>query len=64
MAYKCTICLKGPVAGNSISHSNRATKRKFRPNLHKQKVVRDGRTVTAYVCTSCIRAGKAVRPAK
>lgn len=64
MAYKCSICAKGPVKGFSVSHSNRHTKRTFRPNLQKQKIVQQGRTVSAYVCTSCIRSGKAVRPSK
>ncbi|MBI5203041.1 MAG: 50S ribosomal protein L28 [Elusimicrobia bacterium] len=62
MAFKCSVCTKGPVSGFSYSHSNRATKRLFRPNLQRQKVVLNGRTKTAYVCTSCIRSGKAVRP--
>ncbi|MBU1213484.1 MAG: 50S ribosomal protein L28, partial [Alphaproteobacteria bacterium] len=43
MAYKCSICAKGPVSGNNVSHSNRHTKRSFRPNLQKQKVVLNGR---------------------
>jgi large subunit ribosomal protein L28 len=64
MAFKCGICAKGPVSGNSYSHSNRATKRIFRPNLQKQKVTQSGRTLTMYVCTDCIRSGRAVRPAK
>lgn len=64
MAYRCTICAKGPVSGNSYSHSHKATKRVFRPNLHRQKVVRNGRTVSGYVCTSCIRSGRAVRPTR
>ncbi|HVE13559.1 MAG TPA: 50S ribosomal protein L28 [Elusimicrobiota bacterium] len=64
MAYKCTICAKGPVTGNSYSHSHRATKRIFRPNLQKQKVVLDGRTQSAYICSSCIKSGKAVRPSR
>ena len=64
MAFKCSICAKAPVAGFSYSHSNRATKRLFRPNLQKQKVVLGGKTQTAYVCTSCIRSGKAVRPVR
>ena len=63
MAFKCSVCTKGPVSGFSYSHSNRATKRLFRPNLQRQKLVVNGRTKTAYVCTSCIRSGKAVRPA-
>ena len=62
MSFKCTICAKGPVSGSSISHSNKATKRIFRPNLQKQKVVIDGRTRTVYVCTTCIKSGRAPRP--
>ncbi len=62
MAFKCSICSKGPVSGRSYSHSHRGTKRVFRPNLQKQKVVLEGRTQTAYVCTRCIRSGKAARP--
>lgn len=64
MAFKCSICAKGPVSGFSYSHSHRGTKRIFRPNLQRQKVVLGGRTQTAYVCTSCIRSGKAARPAR
>ena len=62
MAFRCSICSKGPVAGNSYSHSHRATKRVFRPNLQRQKVFLNGKPSTAYVCTSCIRSGRAPRP--
>ncbi|MFH1724634.1 MAG: 50S ribosomal protein L28 [Elusimicrobiota bacterium] len=62
MARRCVICSKGPVAGNSYSHSHKATKRVFQPNVQKQKIVLNGQTVSAYVCTRCIRSGKAVRP--
>ena len=64
MAFKCKVCAKGPVAGFSYSHSHKGSKRIFRPNLQKQKIVLKGRTVSAYVCTSCIRSGEAVRPSK
>ena len=64
MPYNFLFCGKGPVSGNSYSHSNRATKRVFRPNLHRQRVVHRGKAVTAYVCTSCLRSGKAVRPTR
>ena len=64
MAFKCGICSKGPVTGFSYSHSNRATKRVFRPNLQRQKVVVDGRTRTLYVCTDCIKSGRVVRPGR
>ncbi|MFA6092419.1 MAG: 50S ribosomal protein L28 [Elusimicrobiota bacterium] len=64
MAYRCSICEKGPVSGFSYSHSHKASKRVFRPNLQKQKVVVGGKTCTAYVCSSCIKSGKAVRPSR
>ncbi|MBI4655583.1 MAG: 50S ribosomal protein L28 [Elusimicrobia bacterium] len=62
MAFKCKICGKGPKSGNSVSHSHKASKRIFKPNLQKQKVVLNGIVESAYVCTSCIRSGKALRP--
>ncbi|OGS46857.1 MAG: 50S ribosomal protein L28 [Elusimicrobia bacterium RIFOXYB2_FULL_62_6] len=64
MSFKCEICGKGPVSGSSYSHSNRATKRVFRPNLQKQKLVLNNVTRSVYICTSCIKSGKAVRPTK
>ncbi|MBI5625265.1 MAG: 50S ribosomal protein L28 [Elusimicrobia bacterium] len=64
MAFKCAICGKGPVSGFSYSHSHRATKRIFRPNLQRQKFVLDGRTVTAYACSGCIKSGRVVRPSR
>ncbi|MBU2573079.1 MAG: 50S ribosomal protein L28 [Elusimicrobia bacterium] len=64
MAYKCEICGKRPVSGNSYSHSHKATKRIFKPNLQKQKVVLNDAVQSVYVCTGCIRSGKAQRPVK
>ncbi len=64
MAFKCAVCGKGPVSGFSYSHSHKATKRVFKPNLQKQKVLLNGKAQSAYVCTSCIRSGRGVRPSK
>lgn len=64
MSYKCSLCGKQTVAGSSFSHSNVKTKRTFKPNLHKQKLVLEGKTQTAYVCSKCIKAGKVVKPSK
>ena len=64
MAFRCAICAKGPVAGFSYSHSHRATKRVFRPNLQRQKVFLGGKTQSAYVCTDCIKSGRALRPSR
>ena len=66
MSFKCQIigCGKGPKAGKSYSHSHRMTNRIFRPNLQRQKVVIGGKTMTAYVCTDCIKSGRAIRPTR
>lgn len=36
MARRCDLTGKRPMTGNNVSHSNRKTKRKFYPNLHKK----------------------------
>lgn len=61
MAFKCEICGKKPVAGSSYSHSHKASKRTFRPNLQKQKIILDGKRMKAYVCSSCLKAGKVLK---
>lgn len=60
--YRCVICGKKPVSGNSISHSHRASKRRFYPNLQRQKILLNGKITREYVCTSCLRSGKVSRP--
>ena len=37
MSKVCQLTGKRPVAGNNVSHSNRKTKRRFEPNLHKKR---------------------------
>jgi large subunit ribosomal protein L28 len=37
MARVCQITGKRPVSGNSVSHSNIKTKRRFLPNLQKKR---------------------------
>ena len=64
MAYKCTLCSMGPLAVISYRHSTRATRRIFRPNLRRQLINLDGKPTRTYVCTSCIRSGKAARPVR
>ena len=58
MAFKCDVCEKGPRSGFNVSHSRRHTKRRFLPNLQKIRVVMEGRTQRAYVCTNCIKSGR------
>ena len=63
MAYRCDICDKGPSAGKKISHSKRHTNRRFLPNLQKIRVNLAGTVKRLYVCTSCIKSGKAKKSA-
>lgn len=58
MSYKCELCAKGPSAGKTISHSHRATNRRFLPNLQKIRVNFSGTVRKVYVCTSCLKSGK------
>lgn len=37
------------------------TLRKVMPNLQRVKIVLNGSVKRSYVCTSCIRAGKAIK---
>ena len=58
MSRVCSICGKGPVAGNSRSHALNISKRVFRPNLRRTKLEIDGKVETAYVCTKCLKGSK------
>lgn len=63
MAYKCVICGKSPRSGKSYSHSHKASNRVFRPNLHKHKIVLNGKVTTEYVCSRCLKSNKVVKAA-
>lgn len=51
MARRCEACERGPLVGNSRSHSNIATKVRRLVNLQTKTI--DG--VKMKVCTRCIR---------
>lgn len=51
MSKVCEICGRGPQSGNSRSHSNIATRRKFSLNLQTKKVGGQKKKV----CTSCLK---------
>ena len=51
MSRTCEICGRGTQSGHSRSHSNIATKRKFKVNIQTKKI--DGKKVRT--CTKCIR---------
>ncbi len=53
---RCQICGKRNRTGNSRSHSNVATKRKFKVNLQTKRI--NGKKMT--ICTACIKTGNKV----
>ena len=58
MAAVCEICGKKPGFGNSVSHSNRKTRRRWNPNIQRVRAVVNGSVRRVDVCTSCLKAGK------
>jgi ribosomal protein L28 len=48
---RCYICNKRSQTGNKRSHSNVATKRKFKVNIQSKKIDGEKRKI----CTSCIK---------
>jgi large subunit ribosomal protein L28 len=52
---KCEICGKKPMFGHNVSHSKKATKRQFRPNIQRKRVVIDGKMRRIHICTRCLR---------
>lgn len=59
MARRCEICGKETRSGKNVSHSNKRTNRKFKPNIQNVRVVlEDGTFKRMRVCTKCLKAGK------
>ena len=71
MSRECELCGKRTAAGRSISRRGLAkskggvgkkttgiTKRTFKPNLQRVRILDQGRVRRARVCTACIRSGK------
>ncbi len=61
MAKVCEICGKQPSFGNSVSHAQNRTKRRWNPNLQSIRTKIDGTPKKMKVCTSCLKAGKVTR---
>ena len=61
MARRCEICGKGQVSGNTVSHSNIHTRRKWNPNIQTVRVNENGTVRKINVCTRCIKSNKVTR---
>ena len=58
---KCEVCGKTMQTGMKVSHSHIRTKRKWKPNLQRVKVVVGGTPQRIHACTRCLRSGKVQR---
>ncbi len=58
----CEYCGKKPWVGKQVSHSHRRSSKRWTPNIQRLKAVKDGRVQKVDICTSCLKAGKLVRP--
>ncbi len=58
---QCEVCGKGVISGNSISHSNRHSRRSWRANIRTVRALVNGAPKTIKVCTRCLRSGKVER---
>ena len=56
MAKVCVVCDKWTVSWNNRSHSNRATKRTYKPNLFTKNMdLGNGLKVRVKICSSCYK---------
>lgn len=62
MSRVCSVCGKGKLSGNKVSHSNRKTPRSYSANVQKVKVKNANGVVTSeYVCARCLKSDKVDR---
>jgi large subunit ribosomal protein L28 len=64
MATRCDVCGKKPMAGYSVSHSMRHTKRRWRPNIQRATLQVQGIPVQLDLCTRCLRTHHKTTKAK
>ncbi len=58
MARKCDISGTGVMSGNSVSHANNRTRRRFLPNLQVVSLLSDilGKTFKLKICSKTLRS--------
>ena len=61
MSQQCEVCDKKPQFGNNVSHANNKTRRVWKPNLKKMRVVMKESIKTMKVCTRCLKSGKIIK---
>jgi large subunit ribosomal protein L28 len=58
MSRRCELTGKGPMSGNTVSHANNKTRRRFLPNLQEVTMISDilGRSFTLRVSAAGVRS--------
>jgi len=56
MPRACKLTGKKVRSGNNVSHAHNTTKRKFKPNLQKKKLIINGKKVKVLVSTRALRS--------
>ena len=54
---KCDVCGKSVQFGHNVSHSNKKTRKIWKPNVKLLRILENGRVLRKHVCTRCIRSG-------
>lgn len=61
MARVCYITGRRTRSGNNRSHAMNKSKRTFKPNLQKVKIMVNGKPKKVYVCAKALKSGKVQR---
>lgn len=60
MSMRCNYCGKGKQRGHSVSHAKNRHLRRFKPNLHRRRVVEQGEIVRRLLCMKCLKKAEKV----
>ena len=63
MRKSCAATGRRTVSGNNRSHAMNATKRKFKSNLQKKRVIIDGKEQTVYLSARALKNQKGLKKA-
>ena len=61
MARVCYVTGRRTTSGNNRSHAMNKTKRSYKPNLQKVKIMVDGKPKRVYVSAKALKSGKVER---
>ena len=61
MARICDVCGKGPTYGNTVSHANNKTRRRWFPNLQAVRAMVEGKPKRIRACAACLKSNRVVK---